>query len=427
MNKRSTHFRSSRRAFLQQVGQAVALSLFAACTPVAQNEDDPFTAPARDDLPATALPPLPTDFTPQLGQYAIPLAQKIGQMLLVGFSGTSAVGNPILHEIRTHNLGGVALFRRNVESVAQLATLTNDLQAAASIPLLISVDQEGGYVRRLGPEFGLSYNYTPQQLGALNNLTTTRDYATETAQTLHNLGINLNLAPVVDLNVNPSNPVIGRVGRSFSSDPTIVAEQARAFIDAHHKQGVFCTLKHFPGHGSSTDDSHDGFVDVTATWTERELEPFARMISTDHNDVVMTAHIFNATWDTALPATLSHNVITGILREELGHDGVIMTDDMQMGAITRYYSFDHAIALAIQAGVDMIAIARYSTGIIDRAVNVIQAQVADGSLSPARIDASYTRIMRLKTRLSARPTSPAQRLTPLPIPPSMLPGEKDLL
>lgn len=410
------------------MGQAAALSLLAACTPVRQQPNDAFTRLRPDDIPAKFIPPLPADFAPHIGQHEIPLAQKIGQMFLVGFYGTSAVDNSILQEIRERNLGGVALFRRNVESVQQLTALTRDLQAAAAIPLFISVDQEGGYVRRLGSEFGLSHNYTPQQLGLLNDLHTTRDYAIKTAQTLSDLGINLNLAPVVDLNVNPSNPVIGRVGRSFSADPTIVAEQARTFIDAHHQEGVLCTLKHFPGHGSSTDDSHDGFVDVTATWSARELEPFADIIASGRSDVVMTAHIFNANLDDALPATLSHSTITGLLRQELAHDGVIVTDDMQMGAIRRYYSFDQAVALAVKAGVDMLAVARYAPGIITRAINTIQAMVSDGTVAVARIDASYQRILRLKSRMaSVLPAPPSSTPMQLPLPPSMLPQEEDRL
>ncbi len=448
MDNRSILSRPSRRTVLLRAGQAMAVSLLAGCVPVPPKADADLHSSARTAALETVSPPLPKAITPTLINQEIALEEKIGQMILVGFYGTTAYANSaIIQEIRTRNLGGVALFRRNVQSAAQLMALTGQLQAATATPLLISVDQEGGYVRRLGPEFGLSHNYTPQQLGSLNNLVTTQDYAAETAQALKDFGLNLNLAPVVDLNVNPSNPVIGRVGRSFSADPAIVTDHARTFIDAHHQRGVLCTLKHFPGHGSSTRDSHKGFVDVTSTWTERELEPFASIIQTGRNDVIMTAHIFNANLDDQLPATLSRNTLTGLLRNELGHDGVIMTDDMQMAAIRSYYSFDKAVALAVDAGVDMIAIARYAPSTVARAVTVIQGMVANGTISADRVDASYRRILNLKSRLAlAQPiATPLDRSQPdkrapeksesddepsapmqLPLPPNMLPGEEDL-
>ena len=438
MDNRSIPSRPSRRAVLLRAGQAMAVSLLAGCVSVSAKADANLHSAAYTAAPETAPPPLPKAITPTLINQDVPLEQKIGQMILVGFYGTTAYENSaIIQEIRSRNLGGVAIFRRNVRSATQLMALTSALQAAASTPLLISVDQEGGYVRRLGPEFGLSYNYTPQQLGSLNNLVTTQDYAAETAQALKDFGLNLNLAPVVDLNVNPSNPVIGRVGRSFSADPAIVTDHAQTFIDAHHQRGVLCTLKHFPGHGSSTRDSHKGFVDVTTTWTARELEPFASIIQSGHSDVIMTAHIFNANLDDQLPATLSRNTITGLLRNELGHDGVIVTDDMQMAAIRSYYRFDRAVALAVDAGVDMIALARYAPSTVARVVTVIQGMVADGTISAERVDASYRRILRLKSRLTVaqpaelvpeknapedEPSAPLQ----LPLPPNMLPGEEDL-
>src|SRR5690606_10098573 len=167
------------------------------------------------------------------------------------------------------------------------------------------------------------------------------------AATLAEAGINLNLAPVVDVNVNPDNPVIGQLERSFSGDPDVVTEQAKAFIEAHHEHGVLCTLKHFPGHGSSEADSHLGFVDVTNLWSRQELEPFRNLIDAGLADAIMTAHIFNANWDSEHPATLSRAVITGILREELGYDGVVITDDMQMGAIRDFYGFEAAVVMSV--------------------------------------------------------------------------------
>lgn len=222
------------------------------------------------------------------------------------------------------------------------------------------------------------------------------------AQVLASVGVNLNLAPVVDLNVNPDNPVIGALGRSFSADPAVVTRQALAFIDAMHADGILCTLKHFPGHGSSTADSHLGFVDVTNTWSPTELEPFRNIINAGKSDAIMTAHIFNARLDPDYPATLSHATITGILRNQLGYDGVVLTDDMQMGAIANYYGFEQAIELAINAGADIISIASTTISGGDaggRAFAAIADAVAAGRIPAARIDESSARIQRLKQRI----------------------------
>ena len=237
----------------------------------------------------------------------------------------------------------------------------------------------------------------------MNDLKQTYHHAVTTAQTLKSAGINLNLAPVVDLNINPDNPIIGKYERSFSADPQIVTAHALEVIKAHHESGILTTLKHFPGHGSSRDDSHQGFVDVTDTWSEIELEPFRNIIRAGVCDAVMTAHIFNAHLDSEYPSTLSQPVITGLLREKLGWDGVVITDDMGMGAITQYYGFEKAIKLAIQAGCDILAFANNSSvfdpAIPGRAFEVIKGLVKNGEITGARIDQSYHRIAKFKARL----------------------------
>jgi beta-N-acetylhexosaminidase len=339
---------------------------------------------------------------------------KIGQMILAGFRGyTLKDKNPILADLTDRSLGGVVLFdydvatakyKRNIEAPTQLAALDAALQAATPFPsLLISVDQEGGKVNRLKPTYGFPPSYSQQYLGTLNDLAFTRASAETTAQTLRAAGINLNLAPVVDLNVNPDNPIIGRYERSFSADPEVVTAHALEVIAAHHDSGVLTALKHFPGHGSSTGDSHQGFVDVTNTWSEVELAPFRNIIQAGVCDVVMTAHIFNAHLDPDYPATLSQPTITGILRDRLGWDGVVITDDMGMGAITQYYGFETAIELALAAGADILAYANNSA-VFDptipvRAFQVVKGLVENGAIKESRIDQSYRRIMRLKERL----------------------------
>lgn len=223
----------------------------------------------------------------------------------------------------------------------------------------------------------------------------------DAAERLKAAGANHNFAPVVDLNLNPDSPAIGRYGRSFSADPTVVVEQAAAFIRAHRDQGITTTLKHFPGHGSASADSHAGFVDVTATWQPVELEPYRQLIAQGLVDSVMTAHVFNAQLDPDAVATLSKPIITGLLRDEMGFDGVVFSDDMQMGAIADSYSFAEAVVATVNAGVDVVAIGNnldYDPAVAVRVIDILAAAVADGRISAARIDEAYRRIMALKAR-----------------------------
>ena len=326
-------------------------------------------------------------------------------MILVGFNGTTMadMDPATVDALRSSTAGNLVLFDRNVVSPDQLSTFMTNIKQLAPVVPLISIDQEGGYVARLRPDKGFPATVTAQYLGT-QDLSTTRQYADSIASALKAAGINLNLAPDVDVDVNPNSPAIGHFERSFSSDPEVVAQHALEFIKAHHDHGVLTTLKHFPGHGSATTDSHLGFTDVTNTWTEQELIPFQRIIDAGQADVIMTAHIVNSNIDDGVPATLSKPTITGILREKLGYDGVVVTDDMQMGAIRQYYGFDHAMQLAILAGADLLAIANqleYDPDLPSKAFNAVMAGVKDGTISEERIDQSYQRIMALKSRLQA--------------------------
>jgi beta-N-acetylhexosaminidase len=330
-------------------------------------------------------------------------------MLLVGFRGlTVEEAAEIVADIEERNLGGVLLFDidqptgsavRNVESPAQLTALIGGLQSLARTPLFVAIDEEAGLVARLDERHGFPPTVSAAELGAQDDPAVTRQAGEQIAETLDSVGVNLNLAPVVDLNVNPTNPIIGSLGRSFSADPVVVTAQAEAFIEGHRAVGVRTTLKHFPGHGSSTGDTHLGVVDVTDTWSPVELEPFRNIVVDGLADAVLTAHVFNATLDPEHPATLSQPTITGILREQLGWDGVVISDDMQMGAIREAYGYSDAVRLAILAGVDVLTIAQqqvYEPGIVERTIDLIEGFILNGTLSEERIDASYARIQALK-------------------------------
>ena len=338
----------------------------------------------------------------------------IGQMLLVGFRGLSVDdGSPIVQDIRDRALGGVVLFDfdtptnspvRNVQSPAQLQALVAGLRAAApgGAPLLVSIDEEGGEVARLDERHGFPPTESAASLGARNDPAYTQQRSAAMGATLASVGVNLNLAPVVDLNVNPSNPIIGALDRSFSADPVVVTSQALAFIAGQHQAGIQTALKHFPGHGSSTGDTHLGVVDVTTTWTQAELEPFGSIVGQGKADTILTAHVFNANLDPTYPATLSKATVTGILRERLGYDGVVISDDLQMGAIRQAFGYPEAVALAIDAGVDILTIANqqvFEDGIVARTIEIIAGHVSSGRLAEARIEESWRRIQALKARV----------------------------
>jgi beta-N-acetylhexosaminidase len=340
---------------------------------------------------------------------------KIGQMLLVGFRGLSVSDtSTIVRDICQRHIGAVILFDydvpsntavRNIQSPKQVAALCQSLQhfsrTHSSLPLLIAIDQEGGKVSRLKEKYGFAPTVSQAYLGMLNRLDSTRFYARRTAEQLAALGINLNFAPCVDVNLNPQNPIIGAKERSFSSNPAIVTQHALAVIEEHRKRNILTAIKHFPGHGSSAADSHLGLVDVTHYWQRQELEPFRAVIAAQSTDLVMTAHIFNANWDT-LPATLSRNVLTRLLRDTLNFRGVIISDDMQMKAIAAHYGLEEAIRLALQAGIDILTFGNnmdYDEHIAEKAIAIIKRLVAEGIILRERIDESYRRILALKMRL----------------------------
>ncbi len=344
------------------------------------------------------------------------LDTMIGQMILVGFRGTEVdVDDPIYADIVEQKVGGVILFEydvpsksrpRNITSPEQVARLISTVRAWSSLPLFVAIDQEGGRVNRLKERYGFPPTVSAAWLGRIDDEDTTRAYAARTADLLAKLGFNLNFAPVVDVNVNPDNPIIGGIERSFSADPDVVARNAAWFIEEHRRAGVATVLKHFPGHGSSRGDTHLGLVDVTDTWQPIELTPYRKLLSEGLVDGVMTAHVVNRRLDpSGISSTLSRPVITGLLRDSLGFSGVVFSDDLQMGAIRDHYSLRDVITQAIHAGVDVLTFGNntaYEPDIAVRAVQTIRELVASGEVTPERIQVSYNRIMDLKSRLKSR-------------------------
>ncbi|MCY3557953.1 MAG: glycoside hydrolase family 3 protein [Chloroflexi bacterium] len=343
---------------------------------------------------------------------SLSLEDAVGQMLLIGFRGTSLDDEfaGLLDELAP---GAVILFDydgpsggeqvRNIVSPEQVKVLTAALQEASERGLLIAIDAEGGFVNRLKEVYGFDVQLPSHLTLGAGTASETEALAGATARQLSELGINWNLAPVVDVNVYPESPAIGYWERSFSADPDVVSEHAAAFARAHHDQGVVSTLKHFPGHGSAVGDTHLGVTDVTDSFVrDDELAPYRQLIDDGYDDVVMTAHVVNRNLDpSARPATLSRPIVTDLLRGELDFDGVILSDDMQMGAILEEYSLETAAIEAIKAGVDVILIANQNTYDLDHVRRIkaaIISAVERGEISRERIDESVERILALKRR-----------------------------
>ena len=344
------------------------------------------------------------------GQAPVSLDVKIGQMILIGVP-KSELDEKVLDEVRKGKVGALIFFEKNIpnqpNAFASVKKMTWTYQNAAPIPLFICIDQEGGKVNRLKEKYGFTRSITAAAIGKYGSLDSVRFYADATAATLAGLGFNVNFAPTVDLAVNKENTVIAKPERSYSNSEDTVIMMAKEVIKQHRKYGVITSLKHFPGHGSSKDDTHFGVADVTNTWSERELKPYKVLIDSGYVDGVMTSHIVNKNLDaTGYPGTLSKDILDGILRKRLGYNGVVFSDDMQMHAISKNYGLEETIRLAINAGVDVMCFSNNIQGSDVRTVDVvhgiIKSMVANGQIKAERIDESYQRILQLKSKLNTK-------------------------
>lgn len=334
---------------------------------------------------------------------------KIGQMILIGMP-KAELDPLVLDEVKKGKVGALIFFEKNIpnkpNAFASVKSMTWTYQKAASIPLFICIDQEGGKVNRLKEKYGFTKSVTAAALGKSRSLDSVRFYADATAATLAGLGFNVNFAPCVDLAIT-QNTVIYKPERAYSANEDTVALMAKEVVKMHRKYGVLTSLKHFPGHGSSQEDTHFGVADVTATWNERELKPYKTLLDSGYVDAVMTSHIVNKNLDAkGLPGTLSTDILDGILRKRLGFNGVVFSDDMQMHAISKNFGLEESIRLAINAGVDVMCFSNNIAGSDERTVDkvhtIIKKLVQTSQVSPARIDESFQRILQLKARMGNR-------------------------
>jgi len=392
----------SRRAVLQAAALGLGGLLLDACVPTASA---PAGSAGASEATTSQAPASPAS-TPEASGNPVPLRQRIARLLVVGFRGLRVEADDwIAGNIAVDGLGGVILFdkdsvqsTRNVRSPRQVTRLVSDLQALApGRELIVAIDQEGGLVTRLSPAYGFPAVASEEAIGDEGDPAVTA-WAEGLAATLAEVGINLNLAPVVDLNVNPKNPAIGALDRAFSKDPAIVTRDAGIEVQAHRARGIRTTLKHFPGLGSATANTDFGVADVTKTWADQELDPYRGLLGEGLVDVIMAGHLVNGQIDASAPASLSHGTVTDLLRGELGWAGVVITDDLQAGAITTNFGKEDAVALALDAGNDLLLFANqqvYDPGVVAWAIDLIEGFVQSGRIAETRIDASYERVTAL--------------------------------
>lgn len=344
------------------------------------------------------------------------LRQQIAQMLIIGFAGTEIKEDSLVTSWLSEGIGGVILFDydlpnkkqgKNLINQQQVKHLNGQLQLFASrsffsqyyhLPLFTAIDYEGGAVNRLREIQNTPKTLSPAEYALLPPAQRVQE-ATQMAAILQSLGFNLNFAPVVDLNLNGEQGIIGRLQRSFSSNPQTVVKLAAQFVEIFAQHGITCCYKHFPGHGSAIGDTHEGFVDVSYFFQTEELEPYRLLVANKQLPVmVMTAHVINRHLDPQnLPATLSKPILNDLLKEKIGFEGVVISDDLQMKAISDHYSLAESLKLTINAGADMVIFGNQlgnitATEVIDTIENLVKEEL----ISPTRIDEAFQRICRLK-------------------------------
>jgi beta-N-acetylhexosaminidase len=352
------------------------------------------------------------------------LEQMAGQMIVVGFTGDGAGDKAVValrEQIADGTLGGVMYLKTNVVSLNAVRAMNAAFRdASPDLPPFLTLDQEGGAVERLTESVGFKEIPNAERIAAANSPEAAARIYGEMADGIASLGFTVNFGPVVDVNTNPNNQIIAKFGRAFGTTAKAVIPYAEAFVEAHRHAGVLTALKHFPGHGSSTADSHEGFVDISKTWRESELTPYQALIGAGLADFVMVGHLYHSSYsggDTRLPSSLSPEWITGVLRNRLHYDGVVISDDLEMGAIREHFSLEDTVTRAVRAGMDVLLFSNTAKSRPSLAAEIRAILVAEAEADPAfaaRIEESYKRIVTLKHRIGGGPVAMAQPDVPIP-------------
>ncbi len=317
--------------------------------------------------------------------------EKIGQMVMIGIQGTE-VNDDSLYMLHQFHFGGVILFDRNMQSIEQVKKLTSDIQTKSDekVPLFIGIDEEGGEVTRM--ENALTPPPSQQKIGESNDPEKAKQWASSTAKELKNMGINVNFAPVADVGSNDT--------RSYSKDTNTVINFVRAAVSGYQEQNIIYSLKHFPGIGKGKVDSHIESSSINAskeTLLNEDIAPFATLIkeSNPDNYFILVSHLIYPELDEKNPASLSKNIMTDLLRNELGYKGIIITDDMEMGAVANHNDFRSIGVNAVKAGADIVLICHEYEHEQDIYMGILDA-VKAGEISQERIDESVKRIVKMK-------------------------------
>ncbi|MCO6005930.1 glycoside hydrolase family 3 protein [Actinoallomurus purpureus] len=377
--------------FLAAVAAATVTASVSACgASEARSDDGPTRRTAAGNRTTPSASPSPDPVVALVRRMST--ADKVGQLFIPTVQGTTASAGAAM--IEQYHPGGVIYFPNNLRTARQTATLSNGLQRAAmkgGVPLLVGTDEEQGIVSRV--PYITRFPTNKALASTKNPDDDVRTAARATGEELRAVGINQDFAPVADVNVNPRNPVIGV--RSFGADPQKVAHLVGVAVDAYRAAGVVATAKHFPGHGDTATDSHTGLPVIKhsmATWERLDAPPFRTAIA-HHVDMIMTAHIVVPGLDTSGdPATMSKTVLTGLLREKLGYDGVVVTDSLSMAGATMKYGAPEAAVRAVRAGADMLLMPPS----LSSAYRAVLAAVRSGRIPQSRLDQAVTRILRMK-------------------------------
>ncbi len=355
------------------------------------------------------------------------LATAVAELLLVGFYGTNSASPSarlLARQVRRGQVGAVFFVSQNIGTAEEVADLLR-LFRGGNVQPLLAIDHEGGIVQRLTGAHGFTRVPAARSVAATMSPAEARDLYALAGRELAALGFNINLGPVVDVD-EPGNPAIGIFGRAYDTDPQRIAAYAQAFVEGFTSAGILCAAKHFPGHGRAKGDSHNGAADISATWTEAELEPFARLLASPHAPpMVMTGHLrLDPVAPDGRPATVSAPIVTGLLRQRLGYRGVVVTDDLDMGAVSHLMNRQEAVVQALAAGSDLLMVKNlfgYDPLMPQRAVGWVRAAIKRGLLSKAQVVAAAERvrvIRRQAHQYTVMIAEPGERVVP--------PGGKNL-
>lgn len=340
-------------------------------------------------------------FSVQIPLFAADLNEMIGQMIIVGFVGDNVKSKgfkEVLKQVENNEISGVIFFEDNIKNKEEFLKMTSALKnSKAKYPPFIAIDMEGGYVQRMNENNGFKNFKSAKQISKLTEDEAYKEYF-EMAKMLKEANINLNFAPCVDLAVNKES-IIEQKERSYSNDPKVVVKYAKQFIKAHEKNNIITSIKHFPGHGSPTGDTHLGFVDATKTYSDNELYPYLYLADVSPLQTVMISHLYNKNIDKKYPASLSYQTIEKFLRVQTNFDGVIITDDLDMGAIRKNYDLYEIVSLSINAGENILLFSNrfeHDKKLVDKINLAIKRGLVDGYILSDNLVNSYERIIKLK-------------------------------